>query len=176
MSMRRRAIPVLFALLAFVHRSAAHAASVEGDPGDAWCARAEGATYSDAPGVEITIEYADGAAPEGCLCLALESPVRAWLDEHHTGAVVVLEETVLRLELGPANPLVDGLLATRDAIYEAAMRACIELVPATASANTCRDPARFDVIPSTRRLEPREIYRGSACIRPRGAARDPPLS
>jgi hypothetical protein len=128
--------------------------------GELWCARAEGATYSDPPD-EVSIAHPDGSAPEGCLCIPLGSPVHDWIDAHETGGRVVIERNVVRLELGVEHPLIDLLLGARDAIYDEAVRACIRLVPPSAASNTCGHPSRFDVVPATPAFEPREVDRGT---------------
>jgi hypothetical protein len=129
-----------------------------------WCARAEGATYSDAANVPVSIANPDGSPPEGCVCIPLASAVHDWIEDHSTGGRVIVEQSVLQLELGAANPLAELLLETRDIIYDAAVRECIDLVPAIATSHTCSDPSRFDMIPATPSLEPREIYRGDGCL------------
>ena len=127
--------------------------------GELWCARAEGATYSVPPSTEVSIAHPDGSAPEGCRCIAFATPVHDWIAAHQTNGTVVIDRSVLRLELGATSPLPDLLLATRDAIYDAAVRECLALVPPIATASTCDHPARFDAIPATPAFEPRELHR-----------------
>jgi len=129
--------------------------------GELWCARAEGATYSDPPNAALPIDYPDGSAPEGCQCIPFTSPVHDWIEDHEMGGSIVIEQAALEIDLGVANPLVDLLLETRDAIYADAILECVELVPPDATSNTCSDPSRYDVVPATPAFEPREIYRGN---------------
>lgn len=73
----------------------------------------------------------------------------------------MIEQSALEAELGVGALLVGDLLTARNEIYLDARNTCTDLVPGTATADTCEDPELFDTDPLTPELDPRPIYRGN---------------